>query len=303
MNKGNDDEQKNRETEYELITIRFSHYNEKARWACDYFQICSKERPHVPILHMPPVYFATRKYKAQNKADNISTSLSTPVLIEKTSGTILCDSTDILRYLDGKYGSPDSNSCQYKVPTLYPSKYSTEIMNLEKRVHDRLGPNTRRMAYYYVLADSKLSKRIALDNLGNSLQAYLFYYGFGFVKNQILSQLLVTKDRVVKSLDIVRKEFEYYGELLEKNGTGYLIGDRFTAADLSFACMASVVLLVQPEEGYGAKLPSNDEVTQVFGDISKELRNTIAGRHAMRMFKDHRPSPQIPCKPIIISRL
>jgi glutathione S-transferase len=286
-------------TEYELITIRFSHYNEKARWACDYFQVCYNERPNLPILHMAPVYFATRKYNANNKADNISSSLSTPVLIEKTSGTILCDSTDILRYLDGKYGSPDTNN--NKVHTLYPSEYKSEIMNLEKRLHDRFGTNTRRMAHYYVLADPKLSKQIAFVNLGNSLQSYLYHYGYGFVKNQVLSQLAATKEGVVKALAIVRKEFEYYGELLEKNGTGYLIGDRFTAADLSFACMASAVLLVQPEEGYGAKLPSNNEVTKVFGDISKELRNTIAGKHAMRMFQEHRPSPQIPCKPIIIS--
>jgi len=45
----------------------------------------------------------------------------------------------------------------------------------------------------------------------------------------------------------VEEEFEYVAELL--HGKRYLLGDRFTAADITFACMAAPALLVQPDEG------------------------------------------------------
>jgi len=46
---------------------------------------------------------------------------------------------------------------------------------------------------------------------------------------------------------MIEQEFEYVEQLL--GNKRYLLGDHFTAADLTFACMVSIVLLVQPDEG------------------------------------------------------
>lgn len=45
---------------YKLITIAFSHYNEKARWGLERFAQPDKESEYMPLLHMPAVAWATR---------------------------------------------------------------------------------------------------------------------------------------------------------------------------------------------------------------------------------------------------
>ncbi len=114
----------------------------------------------------------------------------------------------------------------------------------------------------------------------------------------------------------VHKEFDYAAGLLASHGGRFLAGDRFTAADLAFACMAAPVLLVQRSEGYGAALPAMGEVTPEVavracaaggGGVSngltgtrrfacaqalaQEMRAHAAGQFALRMFREHRSRP------------
>ena len=68
-----------------------------------------------------------------------------------------------------------------------------------------------------------------------------------------------------------------------QNESLFIAGDRFTAADLSFAALASPLLDVdQIQQPSRAVFPS-----EVQG-LTAELRSTIAGQHALRMFEDYR---------------
>ncbi len=106
-------------------------------------------------------------------------------------------------------------------------------------------------------------------------------------------------------LSQIRSTFEDVGKLLQANGGRYLVGDTFTAADLTFASMAALVVL--PEEGYGASLENlralfdtgtlkvpfifhylATPVHPSFPDLLTEFRNLPAGQHALRMYKLHR---------------
>ncbi|EFJ40291.1 hypothetical protein VOLCADRAFT_99932 [Volvox carteri f. nagariensis] len=73
------------------------------------------------------------------------------------------------------------------------------------------------------------------------------------------------------------------GGMLERGGGRYLVGDQFTAADLTFAAMVAIVLM--PEQ-YGAYLGPLDAWPQELP--FRELRDTAAGRHALRMYAVHR---------------
>lgn len=64
---------------------------------------------------------------------------------------------------------------------------------------------------------------------------------------------------------------------------GYLVGGRFTAADLTFAAMAAVVL--HPPQ-YGAYLGGLGDLP--YGHPAVELRRTAAGQHVLRMYQLHR---------------
>src|SRR5262245_22479545 len=63
---------------HRLVTLVFSHYNEKARWALDYCGIDYEERPYMPGFSQLGVMLATRG--RGGAADNHSTRWSTPVI-------------------------------------------------------------------------------------------------------------------------------------------------------------------------------------------------------------------------------
>jgi glutathione S-transferase len=65
------------------------------------------------------------------------------------------------------------------------------------------------------------------------------------------------------------------------DGRRHLCGDRFTAADLTFACLAAAVVL--PPE-YGVALPQGLPELRVFQEHP-------AGAYALRLFRELRRSP------------
>ena len=70
-----------------LITIPFSHYCEKARWALDRVGIPYEERGHLPLFH----YVATYPRARQR---------TVPILID--GKTVVRDSTDIVAWADAQ---------------------------------------------------------------------------------------------------------------------------------------------------------------------------------------------------------
>lgn len=255
---------------HRLITIRFSHYNEKARWALDRFHVPYDERGYLPMVHMLPVLFATR---GGGRADRVSTRTSTPVLITD-EGQCISDSNDIARYVSDRYGDERS--------TLYPSDEASE---LERRFHDGLGPHARRFAYFHAFEDPNVIQAMADRNVSRR-QAALFRPLRPVAIGAIRRALAVTDAKVARSLERVREQFDWVGQCLGDHR--YLVGDRFSIADLTFAALASPVLLPSPEEGFGAELPRLDEIPPNWASVARELRASAAGQHALRMFAEER---------------
>jgi len=115
-----------------LVTIGPSHYCEKARWGLDRAGIRYDEEAHVPIFH----YGASLVRHGQR---------STPILV--TPHGTLRDSTDILRHADKFVGASER---------LFPTDQPLldEVLNLEDLFDRRLGPATRRLAYFHVIDDA-----------------------------------------------------------------------------------------------------------------------------------------------------
>ena len=63
------------------------------------------------------------------------------------------------------------------------------------------------------------------------------------------------------------------------------MGERFTAADLTFSALAAAVLM--PPQ-YGVPLPQPDELPPAMGAVVRELREHPPGQHALRMFVEER---------------
>ncbi|HET6584008.1 MAG TPA: glutathione S-transferase family protein [Nannocystaceae bacterium] len=255
-----------------LITIPFSHYNEKARWALQRFGVPFRERAYMPVLHFAPVMIATR-FGRDGKADRASTRFSTPLLVTD-EGERICDSTDIVRWVCDRYADADT--------TLVPDD---EVLQVERELGEKLGPHARRVAYGLNFSDRKVGATLARRLVGPT-QAFVWRVMQPVFLKGIFRALQVDPARVDRSIDVVRSLFAEFGDRIA--GRRYLVGDRFTVADLAFAALAAPAIMPTRAEGYAGDLPELDQLPPRAAALARELRATTAGRYALRIFAEER---------------
>lgn len=215
-----------------LWHFEVSHFNEKARWALDYKGIAHKRRPLLPGLHVLPVLRLTR----QNQV---------PVLVLDGNKPIH-DSTRIIEALEE--GWPD--------PPLYPSDRAgrERALELEDFFDEQLGPYVRRAMFYDVLPDSAYSSRMFAGTAGAAWQA-IYRAMFPLTRalmrtamNINAGSAAIAFDKTVAALDRLEREIR---------PSGYLVGDRFSVADLTAAALLAPVLDA-PEFPYPLPHPRPD---------------------------------------------
>jgi glutathione S-transferase len=91
-----------------------------------------------------------------------------------------------------------------------------------------------------------------------------------------------------ESRERVRAVFDEVGERLA-DGRRYLVGDGFTAADLTFAALAASVLV---PSRYGVPLPPLEALPEPFASEVRALREHPAGAFALRLYDQERPYTQ-----------
>jgi len=256
-----------------LITIPFSHFNERARWALDRLGATYVEQRYMPFFHVPAVMRATRAWGGRR--DKHSTRYSTPVLV-LDDGRALCDSGEIVRWASDTLGTPET--------TLYPAEQRASIEAFEQRIHDRVGGHARRVAYAFVLRVPSLLGRVAERNV-SPRQARLFRVVEPLVVRVILDRLKV-EARLATSLAKLRDELDALRA--EIAGRRYLFADRFTAADLTLAALLAPLLLPSRSQGYGAALPELAELPADGAALVREVREHPVGKFCLRLFTDER---------------
>jgi glutathione S-transferase len=83
----------------------------------------------------------------------------------------------------------------------------------------------------------------------------------------------------------LRLAFDEIGRRLAASSGPYLVGDRFTAADLTFAALAAPALLPPGHPGMRTTVETTPDRVRA---LVEELRATPAGRHALQMYTEHR---------------
>jgi glutathione S-transferase len=249
-----------------------SHYNEKARWALDRLGVKYREQAYMPLIHTLPVAWAVRG-SSDATPDHMSTRYSTPVLVTD-GGRVICDSTRIVRWASDNYAGPGGE--------LYPT---ADAQALEARFSHGLGEHARRVAYYWAIDDSRSIRTLARANVGRG-QAALFSILLPIGRSFLKRVLSIDAANTERSRRFVLEEVAFASELLGRRR--YLTADRFTAADLALSCMLAPVLLVSQVEGYGAVLPPMELAHPDARAFARVIRETPAGEHAMRMFREER---------------
>lgn len=120
---------------------------------------------------------------------------------------------------------------------------------------------------------------------------------------RLTEELDLQPDRVDADLARIRAAFARVDDLLQ-DGRQYLCGDRFTAADLTFAALAAPLVLAT---GFGVALPSADAIPAALTETIEELRGTKAGQHVLRLYEHERPPvrshDEAPDEPGLFARL
>ncbi|WP_293346523.1 MULTISPECIES: glutathione S-transferase family protein [unclassified Microcoleus] len=243
-----------------LITIPISHYCEKVRWALDLLKIPYVEEQHVPAFHRS----VTRKYGGS----------SVPILVAKSG--IFTDSTDILHYLNTL---SSSDFC------LYPeqAELRREVEELEELFDTRLGVDIRNWGYYYRL-DNRQTMRKAWCKGTPLFERVGFEIAFPFISAKVRQLYSITAESAALSLQGIREVFEIVNQRLADDRP-YLAGDRLSAADLTFAALAAPVL--QPRE-HPVLVAKIEELPIDMAAVIKELQATVAGNHALRLYREQR---------------
>lgn len=243
-----------------LITIPISHYCERARWALDHCGVPYREEQHLQGFH-------ARALK------RIGAGRTTPALVT-ADGATLVDSAEIVAYADA-HARPGR--------TLYPEGRKDAIAMLERPFADELAVEARRWIYHRLLPQRRLLLRY---NAGRAPrhQRVALAMGFPILRGRLASYLGVSDELVTAGLDVIRRHLDRVAGLLA-DGRTYLDGDRFTAADLSFAAL--VAPLVVPTE-YGMPLPRLDEMPPALADEHRAFREHPAGAFAMRLYSQER---------------
>jgi glutathione S-transferase len=247
-----------------LISIPASHYVERARFALDLAGASYVESGYLPIFH----YASTRVFYQNAR--------SVPILDETLhdgSHRVLKDSQLIVEHL---------------CPSLYPAPILTQVREWETLFTETLGPHARRACYYMLFHPS--NRALALNALAwkqpaiGMTQRLLASVNFRLLQFALLRSLNITPRTAKRSMEIVKGVFAKVAAQLETNGTEYLCGDSLSAADVTFASMAAILVL---PSSYGAWLPRMEEIQFMRKEL-EELRATPAGQHALKVYARHR---------------
>ncbi|HEU5251890.1 MAG TPA: glutathione S-transferase N-terminal domain-containing protein [Solirubrobacterales bacterium] len=238
-----------------------SHYCEKARWALDRAGIAYEERAHLQILHWIPVARAGGGKTA-------------PVLV--WGDRVFAESADIVEEASARARSDRA---------LFPDEpaAAAEVRALQRDFDEVLGPEGRRWMYFNIRGRRDIAVAYACTGVP-AWQRRALPLAYPLVSRIIDRYLDVTPAGAERAELAVRGTFDQVAERLA-DGRPYLCGERFSAADLTFASLAAS-LLMPPE--YGVPLPQPDELPPAMATKVRELRAHPAGEHALKMFREER---------------
>jgi glutathione S-transferase len=246
-----------------LVTIPISHFCEKARWALDRAGLEYTEKRHIQIVHAAAVRRAG--------------GTTAPVL--RTARGVYDESSAIVRYADEHLPA---------ARRLYPAGEAqlAEVVGLEQRFDTVLGPQGRLWLYHEVFKDARRFARWNLTGVP-AWERRVFPFVLAPAERIIRRHFGITGETARQAAIDVDEELDAVAERLS-DGRRFLVGDRFSAADLAFAALAAPAI-VPP--GYGTPLPQPEDLPDDMAAAVLRWRAHPAGQFALRLFREERPAP------------
>lgn len=225
-----------------LWHLKVSHYNEKVRWALDQKRVPHLRRAAVPGRH-------------EAIARRLAGGTTFPVLV--LDGHAIGDSSRIIEALERRFPKPP----------LYPADAGARrrALELEDHFDEELGPHTRLLVLHHLLPSSRLVIDTFAPDLGRVRRA-LARAAFPRARGKIAARFGIDG----ASVDLALRKVRAAGRRFERElqPTGYLVGDRFTVADLTLAALVAPVVAPeqfpypQPQRGHPALAPVREALAE-----------------------------------------
>ncbi len=205
----------------ELLQFRHSPYNEKVRWALDLKHVPHLRRSLLPGPHVGVVKPLTGR-------------TGTPVL--RHDGGVIDGSARIVEWLDA----------QFPQPRLIPADAAArdEVLRIQRWFDDDLTPRIRCTVLDALLANPGYFSRVFCDGRSRAVQ-------IAYAMIVPLAAPLVRKGNGITGAFAIedghaaaRQALDFVAE--RTAGTGYLVGDAFTLADITAA--STLAVLARPQD-------------------------------------------------------
>jgi glutathione S-transferase len=220
-----------------------------------------REERHVQGIHQ----FAARRAGG---------GVTVPVLV--TPEGVLGESQQIVAWVDER--TPPEHR-------LFPAELGArhEVERLCRRLDGELGPTGRRLMYIHMLPQRKLMLRFNNEGVP-SWEKRAIHYGWPLLLRFARRRLGILPGIEVEDEAAVWRELDFVAELLA-DGRPHLCGERFGAADLTFAALSAAVVIPPV---YGVPLPQPDILPPQTAAFVERVREHPAGRYALALFAEHR---------------
>jgi glutathione S-transferase len=287
-----------------LITIPYSHYNERVRWVLDHSPLRDRytEDGHPPGFHQFAVHGVTR-----GKLSSTPTLVIPKSLLPAKSPAPENDPDEQSGFLS-RLGTRQevinqsdkivSRLCALfprELGWMYPAPKQAEIRAYEAELSAGLAAATRQIAYtHLVVTRTEWTKHATIISRGSS-PAEQFLYSFRKVHGQAARYLKARMGcrtaRLPAAVKIVERTFEDAGQRLARAGAkcegqkAWLFGAQPTAADITFAALAYPVLFPPELSAVSFAFESLPEELQ---KLALRMRKTPAGKHALRVYREKR---------------
>lgn len=247
----------------ELLQFLYSPYNEKLRWALDYKQVPHRRRSLLPGPHLPWL----RKRTGQT---------ATPVL--RLDG----------RYLHGSAQLLEAVEARWPEPALLPRDAGERrlCLDIQRRFDEDWGPRMRRALLDPIIADAAYFTAVFGADHPAYVQA-LYRLVFPLARPLVRkANGIVNADSVQDGVDAADEAYAFVAR--RSSATGYLVGERFTVADLAAA--SHLAMFAEPRHPDTWRPRPVPEALAV-----RQLRwQAHAGRAWVhRIYQQHRPGMRL----------
>ena len=205
-----------------------------------------------------------------------------PILITHDGGILRKDTTQIMTYIYSR-----SMFSQFK---LYPS---SDALDWERYFDENLAPAAQYLYWYAVMEGTGCWKHCFIENLHWRTHRRLLEWTkpLLWIRWNLFSRWKNAK--LAGAIDRVGQVLDRVTEHLDRGTRNFISGDKLTAADLTFASHASLLLWPNKYEDYmdhmRVHVPCLDHIQwPELRQTVRHWKSTLAGQQAIRMYRSYR---------------